>query len=101
MQNVEKTVDILQNVGYTVNNLQNVGGEKNKMGLTMRGWRMAKELSQEEMARKCGVHRNTYASWEENPDSVSVGNAKIIANALGESVNVIFFNDDSTKCGMK
>lgn len=43
------------------------------------------------MAEKCGVHRNTYASWEEKPDNVSVKNAKIIAKALGESVNTIFF----------
>ncbi|WP_207656866.1 helix-turn-helix transcriptional regulator [Clostridium sp. chh4-2] len=67
------------------------------MGLTMRQWRLAKELSQEDMAIKCGVHRNTYASWEENPDNVSVGNAKIIAKALGESVEIIFFNEESTK----
>ena len=68
------------------------------MGLTMKQWRLAKELSQEEMASKCNVHRNTYASWEENPDMVSVGNAKIIAKALGESVNTIFFNEESTNC---
>ena len=58
-----------------------------------------KELSQEEMASKCNVHRNTYASWEENPDMVSVGNAKLIALALGESVDAIFFSNNSTKCG--
>lgn len=62
------------------------------MGLSMKQWRLAKEISQEQMAAKCGVHRNTYASWEENPEDISVKNAKIIAAALGESVNVIFFN---------
>lgn len=61
------------------------------MSLTLKQWRLAKEISQEEMARKCGVHRNTYASWEENPDNISVKNAKIIAKALHESVNTIFF----------
>lgn len=71
------------------------------MGLSMKQWRLAKEISQEEMAIKCGVHRNTYAAWEENPDNVSVGNAKKIAAALGESVNTIFFNDESTKCRTK
>lgn len=71
------------------------------MGLTMKQWRLAKEMSQGEMAMKCGVHRNTYASWEDNPDSVSIGNAKIIARALGESVEVIFFNNDSTKHRIK
>ena len=68
------------------------------MGLTMKQWRLAKELSQEEMASKCNVHRNTYAAWEENPDNVSIGNAKIIAHALGESVDTIFFSSTSTKC---
>lgn len=68
------------------------------MGLTMKQWRLAKELSQEEMAAKCNVHRNTYASWEGNPDNVSVKNAKIIARALGESVNTVFFTDESTNC---
>lgn len=67
------------------------------MGLTLKQWRLAKEISQKEMARKCGVHRNTYASWEENPDNISVRNAKIIAKALHESVNTIFFNEKSTK----
>ena len=68
------------------------------MGLTMKQWRLAKELSQDQMAQKCSVHRNTYASWEENPENVSIKNAKIIAQALGENVNTIFFDGDSTKC---
>lgn len=68
------------------------------MSLTLKQWRMAKEISQEEMAAKCGVHRNTYASWEDNPSNISVRNAQIISKALGESVNTIFFNSESTKC---
>ncbi|MDE6314407.1 MAG: helix-turn-helix domain-containing protein [Lachnospiraceae bacterium] len=60
------------------------------MGLTIKQWRVAKELSQEEMAVKCHVHRNIYAGWEQNPEQISVSNAKIIAKALGESVNIIF-----------
>lgn len=56
----------------------------------MKQWRLIKGVSQEEMALKCGVHRHTYASWEESPDNVSIGNAKKIAVALGESVNTIF-----------
>lgn len=67
------------------------------MGLTLKQWRLAKEISQEDMAAKCGVHRNTYASWEDNPDSISVKSAKIIAMALHESVNTIFFDSKSTK----
>ena len=68
------------------------------MGLTLKQWRLAKEISQEEMTAKCNVHRNTYAAWKENPNNISVGNAKIIAKALNESVNTIFFDSDSTKC---
>lgn len=62
------------------------------MGLTVKQWRLAKEISQEQMAEKCGVHRNTYAAWEERPEDISIKNAKIIANALGESVDRIFFD---------
>lgn len=66
--------------------------------LTVKQWRLAKGLSQEEMAKKCNVHRNTYASWEDNPEVISIGNAKIIANALQEPINDIFFAGNSTKC---
>ena len=69
-----------------------------RMGLSLKQWRLAKEISQEKMAAACGVHRNTYAAWEENPDDISVRNAKIIAKALHESVDTIFFNNESTKC---
>ena len=61
------------------------------MGLSLKQWRLAKEISQEEMAVKCGVHRNTYAAWEDNSDNISVGNAKIIARALQESVDTFFY----------
>lgn len=61
------------------------------MGLTVKQWRLAKGLSQEYMAAKCGVHRNTYATWEEHPEEISIKNAIIIATCLGESVNEVFF----------
>jgi len=67
------------------------------MRLTVKQWRLAKGISQEDMAKHCGVHRNTYASWEDNPEAVSIGNAKIIARALGESVNTIFFEQELYK----
>lgn len=67
------------------------------MGLTVKQWRLAKGLSQDYMAEKCHVHRNTYASWEENPENISVKNAVIIANALGESLNDVFFNEELYK----
>jgi len=45
------------------------------------------------MAEKIGVHVNTYASWEENPEKISIGKAKDIAGALNLSVNEIFFEN--------
>lgn len=68
------------------------------MGLSLKQWRLVKGISQAEMADKCGVHRNTYAAWEEKPDDISIGNAKVIARVLRESIDAIFFSDDSTKC---
>lgn len=58
--------------------------------LTIRQLRLAKELSQEQMAAACNVHRNTYAAWEENQDKITIENAKLIADALGESVSIFF-----------
>lgn len=68
------------------------------MGLTLKQWRLAKEISQDKMAAACNVHRNTYAAWEEHPEDISVGNALIIARELNESVNTIFFDNDPTNC---
>ena len=62
------------------------------MGLTVKQWRLAKGYSQDYMAEKCHVHRNTYAAWEENPEKISVKNAKTIAAVLGESIDRVFFN---------
>lgn len=68
------------------------------MSLTVKQWRRAKDITQAEMASACGVHINTYRAWEENPGKISIDAAKKIAAALGESVDDIFFNPNSTKC---
>lgn len=68
------------------------------MSLTVKQWRLAKEITIAEMADACGVHCNTYAKWEAEPGKISIDAAKKIAVALGESVNTIFFADNSTKC---
>ena len=65
---------------------------------TVKQWRLAKGKTIQEMADACGVHYNTYSKWEEDPGKISIDAAKIIANALEESVDVIFFGSDSTKC---
>lgn len=71
------------------------------MSLTVKQWRLAKEITIAEMAEACGVHYNTYAKWEEDPGKISIDAAKKIANALGESVDAIFFSENSTKCSVE
>ncbi len=68
------------------------------MGLTMRQWRLAKELTINEMATACGVHPNTYAAWEKEPEKVKVQDAVVIARVLDVPVDEIFFKPDTTKC---
>lgn len=70
------------------------------MSLTVKQWRLAKEITIAEMAEACGVHYNTYAKWEEDPGKISIDAAKKIATALGESVDAIFFSENSTKCSV-
>lgn len=65
--------------------------------LTMRQWRLVKEISIAEAAKACGVHPNTYAYWESNPENVKVKDAVKVAEALGVSVDDIFFHGSATK----
>ena len=65
------------------------------LGLTMKQWRLVKGLTQDYMAARCEVHRNTYADWEDNPGKVPVGKALIIAETFGESINDVFFSADT------
>lgn len=61
--------------------------------LTLRQLRLAKEVSQEKMAEELGVHRNTYASLEENPGKISIDQAKKISKFLEVTVDAIFFGN--------
>ena len=53
--------------------------------------RLIKEKTQDEMAEKLGIHVQTYRKLEENPDEVTVKQAKIISDFLGVSYDDIFF----------
>lgn len=59
--------------------------------LTLRGARLARELTQESMAQACGVHVNTYIAWEKEPEKVPIGKAIIICDVLGVSIDHIIF----------
>lgn len=67
-----------------------------KLKFTLKQARLLKGLTQKEVAKKLGVHVQTYSNMERNPDDVTVGEAKLISEILGFSYDFIFFNDDST-----
>jgi putative transcriptional regulator len=62
-----------------------------KTKMTVREHRLVREISQEAMAERLGIHRNTYAAWEKDPGSISIRDGKRVATALGVSVDDIFF----------
>lgn len=66
------------------------------MALSLKQWRLVKEMTIEQMAKACNVSTNTYSEWEKNPGKVKVNNALKIAETLGVSVNEIFFNQETT-----
>lgn len=68
--------------------------------LTLREWRMAKEISQESMAEVCGIHVNTYRNWEKNPKEIPISKAYKIALALGVRMDQILFEANTTKCSV-
>lgn len=58
---------------------------------TVRAWRRAKDISQNDMADKLGVHVNTYQNWESEPEKISISNARKIAEIFGVSLDDILF----------
>lgn len=66
-------------------------GKEDIMRLTLKEWRRARGISQEEMADLCGVHPNTYRSWEENPENIKLAAAMKIADRLGIAVEDLIF----------
>lgn len=59
--------------------------------MTVRAHRRAREISQEEMAYRLGVHVNTYQNWEKEPEKITIANATRIAEIFGVPVNEIEF----------
>lgn len=67
------------------------------MQLSLDAWRRARGVSQETMAKVCGVHVNTYRRWEENPMEMRCDKAITIADFLQISLDDIFLSADTTK----
>lgn len=59
--------------------------------LSVKSWRLAREISQEQMAKKLEVHPNTYILWEKEPSKISVAMSFKIASILNVSFDDIDF----------
>ncbi|WP_260286773.1 helix-turn-helix transcriptional regulator [Peribacillus aracenensis] len=66
------------------------------MILTLKQARLIKGFTQREIAKKLGVHVQTYSKMEKNPGDVTIKEAKKICDILDLSYDFIFFNVDST-----
>lgn len=79
----------VENTIYTKYDIPITDERREAMKLSIREWRRIKEISQEEMAKLCDVHPNTYRAWEENPSEIKIGKALLIAERFGISLNDI------------
>lgn len=59
--------------------------------LTLKEWRRAKGITQQEVADACGCHVNTYSRWELDPERIPLGEAHKIAEYIGVSFDDINF----------
>jgi len=50
--------------------------------------------SQQEVADQLGISRQTYIRMEKNPEDISIGEAKTLAELYGVSIEDIFFCSD-------
>lgn len=66
--------------------------------ISIKAARINANLTQEELASKLGVHRQTLSKWEENPAIMKINDAKKLCDVLNLSLSQIFFNNNSTKC---
>jgi DNA-binding XRE family transcriptional regulator len=64
--------------------------------LTVGAARAQLKLTQREMARKLGVSDTTYRDREKNPDHLSIGEAKKIAELVGCTLDDLQFYEEET-----
>lgn len=51
--------------------------------LTLRQLRLAKEITQERMAKSLDIHVNTYIRWESKPSEISINMCYRICEIIG------------------
>ena len=59
--------------------------------ISLKSARMMRGITQSEMAKLLGVHRNTYVNWEEHPEDISIKRADEICRILRLTADDIIF----------
>ena len=67
------------------------------MKLTLAAWRRAKNISQEEMAKSCGISIVTYRTWERDPGKIRIDDAVRIADILQIPLDDIILSSNTTE----
>jgi len=60
----------------------------------VRQYRLKRQMSQEELAEKSGMHRTYISAVERQKRSISLGNIQKIANALNVETYLLFINNE-------
>lgn len=66
------------------------------MSYTIKQARLMSYLTQQGMAEKMGISRDTYRRIEEKPETATIAQGKKIAEITGISFDAIFFGSYST-----
>lgn len=66
------------------------------MSLTVRQWRRAKDITQEQMAESLGIYVNTYQNWEKSPEKISIEKAVKIAEIFGVTLDDVSFKKEES-----
>jgi len=67
------------------------------MQLELSAWRKARGKSQEEMAKLCDVHVNTWRRWEENPGEMRFDKALLVVECLNIGFDNILLPSNTTE----
>lgn len=67
------------------------------MQLELSAWRKARGKSQEEMAKLCDVHVNTWRRWEEHPGEMRFDKALLVVHYLNIGFDNILLPEITTE----
>ncbi len=70
---------------------------RKRFGQRVRELRLARKLSQEELAFRAGVHRTYLGSIERGERNVALRNIDLIASALGITLSELFAFDNTRR----